>query len=939
MPTAWSDEIRRGLTARAARPSDWDPFREAEIIEELAQHAEQRCADLEDEGLPHAEAHRRALAEVLGDSRPAGDRIAREIDRVTPRRGPEPIEPGADPLPTPSSSLVLRDAMPAAATPGAWRFASPIGSLWSDVRYGARMLRKHPAVTAIIVLTLALGIGVNVAIFSVANAVLLRPLPFADPDRLVRLYTANPMMPGGRQSLSAGDFLTLREQARSLAGIAIFRLSPDGFAYRASDRTEQVQGVLASAQFFSVLGAQPLLGRTFQAGDDVPGAEPVVVISHRFWQQRLQADPQAIGRAISLDGASWRVVGVMPPDFWFPRGNLAEFWGNLRVETPTRRGPWGQQGIARLRPGVPAAQVQADFDNAARVTRERWPGGPRNWSYAALSLRDQLVGDLRTMLWLLMAAVAMVLLIACANVANLLLARATAREPEMALRAALGASRWRLIRQLSCESLMLAALGGGLGVALGYAGLRTFLTLGAGYLPLVRDLQVTLDARVLMVTMVVSLATGLLAGLAPALLLSRAHLARGGRGGSGGGGGIDAGRTVTEHRARRRARGALVVAEIALSLLLLVCGGLLLRSLSALHQVDAGIRTDNIVTLTLSLPAQRYTPEQIGPFHDRLLEESRALPGVNQAATAFGLPMGGLLEMCNFLPQDLALAPGDQEPIAGFVRVGGDYFKMLGIPLLRGRLFEERDSYDAPNVVVINEAFARKHFGRADPLGKAIRIGGSGPFFPIVGVVGDVRYEGLEVEGETTMYTAMRQDPMRHLSLVVHTQGDPAALVSGVRGILARLDPDLALVDVQTLDEIRDQAVASPRFRTALLGLFALTALALALIGIYGVIAFSVAQRTREMGIRLALGGTVRDVIGLVLKQGLGLALTGVAIGLASAFAATQMLSTLLFGVSARDPLTFIVAPLLLIAVALAACFVPARRAARIDPTIALRGD
>lgn len=894
MTMEWQREIRQRLAERG-----WEPAREAEIVEELALHAEQRYAELIDAGVAEPEARRRVLAEL-----PVHEPQARDLSRVTPR-AVEPLPPG-----------------------GAWG-QRLFGSLWADLRHAVRLLRAYPTVSAIVMLTLALGIGANVAIFSVANAVLLKPLPFTQPEQLVRVFMQNRLFSEGWQSLSVGDFLALRDESRAFSSIAVYGAPTDGFAYRGADRAEQVFGVMATADFFTVLGVKPLLGRTFQPGEDTSSAERVVVLSHRFWQQRLQGDPSVLDRAISMDGESWRVIGVMPPDFWYPRGTVAELWGNLRVSTPTRRGPWGLQGIARLRPGLSAAQVEADMARVAELQRQRFPGGPKDWTYLPRSMRDDLVGGLRTMLWVLVAAVAMVLLIACANVANLLLARATARESEMAVRAALGASRWRLVRQQLCESLLLAGLGGALGLVLGYWGLRTFLTLGASYLPVLRDLTVDVDLRVLTAAAFVTLGTGLLAGLAPALLMSRAHLPSAA---------IDAGRSITEGRARRRTRGALVVAEIAVSLVLLVCAGLLLRSLVALQRVDVGLRTDHIVTMSLSLPQARYSPTQVVALHDRLLGELRALPGVTQAGTTFGLPMGHLQDVCNFLPEHLTLAPGDQEPQAGFLRVGGDYFTMLGIPLIRGRLFDARDTADAPPVVVVNEAFARKHFAGRDPLtSPGIRIGGSGPYIPIVGIVGHVRYEGLQVEDEATMYATFPQDAMRHLSLVLHAPGDVASIAEAVRRVVARLDPELAVMDVRTLEDVRAEAVGSPRFRTALLGLFALTALVLALIGIYGVMAFSVTQRTREMGVRLALGGTMRDVVLLVLGQGARLALAGVAIGLVAAFAATRLLASLLFGVTTTDPLTFVAAPLLLVAVALLACYVPARRAARVDPTVTLR--
>ncbi|MBO0800324.1 MAG: ABC transporter permease, partial [Blastocatellia bacterium] len=548
--------------------------------------------------------------------------------------------------------------------------------MFQDLRYGMRMLRKHPSLSFIAVLTLALGIGANTAIFTVVDAVLLRDLPFREPERLVQLFRLNPKMAGGSTRLSPADFLALRDQQRSFSSVATYRIPPEGFTFLGGERPEQVYGAYVSAEFFQLLGVSPLLGRTFQTGEDVANSERMVVISYEFWQRHFAGARAILGSKLRLDSDGYTIIGVMPQGFWFPRGDRSEFWANLRLEPPNRIGPFFYPGLGRLRPGVTLDQANAELNAITARVREQYPGSTEWGTISARRLHDHLVADTKPVLWLLLGAVALVLFIACVNVANLMLARAAARQREMAVRLSLGATRLRLIRQLLSESLLLAGLGAVVGLLLASWSLSALLALLPDGLQLLRDAQIEMDARVFAITALIALGSSLLFGLAPAVIGSRGELARVMN---------EAGRSKTDSSSQRRWRGLLVTGEIALSLILLAGAGLLIRSLINLQAVNPGVQTKNVLTMFLPAGARYSDDEQLLGFYDRLLERVRALPGVQSAAVSFGLPPNQLVIGNNFRVVGRPIDPREPEPIADYLSVGDGYFQTLGIPLLQGR--------------------------------------------------------------------------------------------------------------------------------------------------------------------------------------------------------------------------------------------------------------
>jgi len=798
-----------------------------------------------------------------------------------------------------------------------------------DLRYGARMLARSPGFTAVAVFALALGIGANSAISSIIYGVLLRPLPYPEAGRLTMVFRhfARSNFPHG--NLCLADYLDWRAGNHAFEDPAVFNARR--FDLTGAAAPEQVGGAEVTAGFFSALRVRPLLGRAFGPGEDGPARQRLAVLSESLWRRRFGGDPSVVGQAVDLDGTRATVVGVMPGGFHFPRPD-SEVWTNLVFERPTRRGPFFYRGLARLRPGVPLAQAQAEVDAIARRIELGDPRASR-LTFPLVPLREAIVGDARPALLVLWGAVALVLLIAAVNVANLLLARATAREREMAVRLGLGAGRARLLRQLLTESGLLALAGGAAGVAVAASGLAALRAWNPGNLPRIQEVR--LDAGLLGFTLLVSLLTGLLFGLAPALQSSRADLAASLK---------DAGRGHSAAAGRRRARAALVVAEISLSLLLLAGAALLLRSFVLLQRVEPGFRAPaaSLLTMQISPSAARYrdAKARLG-LYEQLVERVRRLPGVESAAVSDSLPPDREGDADTYVIAGRPLAPGELNPIVSAPTVSADYFRTLGIPLVKGRSFDARDRPDSLPVAIVSEAMARRDFARQDPIGQRIKRSGpeilDSPYMEIVGVAGNSRYLGLARSLDAAYYVPLSQNTGRKLFLVVRSAADAASLAPLLRREVEAIDRDAVVTAVATMEQALSDAVAQPRFRTVLLAAFAAAAVLLAALGIYGVVAWSVAQRTHEIGVRMALGARRADVLRLVVGQGAGLAAAGIGLGLAGAFALTRLLASLLFGVSATDPLTFLVVPLLLGAVALAASLIPARRAATIDPHVALK--
>jgi putative ABC transport system permease protein len=795
-------------------------------------------------------------------------------------------------------------------------------TLWQDLCYGARMLLKQPGLTLIAVFTLALGIGANTAIFSVINALLLKSLPFKEPERIVLVWNKGAAAAGGdRTPLAVADLFDLRAQSQSFDGIAAFQY--DSLTLTGVAAPEWVRGAAVTANFFTVLGVQPQLGRTFLPDEDKLDATRVVVLSDGFWRSHFGADPQLIGRTISLNGNSFTVVGVMPPALNFPMRE-AELWTARRTGAPARRGPYFFTGVARLKPDVTLPQAAAE----TRTLKSGFDG--KNFSFNLLPVNEFVVGDVRPALLALLVAVALVLLIAAVNVANLTLARASARVKEMAIRAALGAGRGRLLRQLLTESVLLALLGGALGLLGAMWGVELLVKLAPTDIP--RLEQISVDGRVLGWTAFISLLTGVVCGLGPAWQSARVNLNATLK---------DGGRGATENAGWRRWRNSLVVVELALAVLLLIGSGLLLKSLWRLQQVELGVNTDGVLTTYVELPAQRYAQsQQLLNFYDQVLEKARALPGVRAAALSNSLPPDITEFSDDFTIEGRPLAPQSTPPIAYMIRVSPDYFSAFGIALSRGRVFTTADTANTELVAVISETAARRFFQHEDPLGKRINLNDQGPptWVQIVGVVKDVKYNGLTDETQPAIYQPLAQAQSSGIALVLKTEtANTTGLTAAVREMLKSVDKDLPLIPQLSMQQRLASAMAQPRFRTTLIALFAALALLLACIGIYGVTSYAVTQRSHEFGIRLALGAQPGDVLRLVLRQGLILTLAGVACSVLASLALTRWLHKLLFNVSPTDPLIFAGVALLLTLVALVACWLPARRATKVDPMIALR--
>ena len=807
-------------------------------------------------------------------------------------------------------------------------------TLLQDVRYGLRMLRKSPGFTAVALVVLTIGIGANVAIFSVVNTVLLRPLPYHDPARLVMLWESLPGVGYGQVGTSSGEYLDYRDRNRVFSSIAGYKNDTGNLT--GSGQPERIHITEATANLFSVLGVHPIMGRTYTAEEDRPGAGKVAVLSYGLWKRRYGADRTVLGHTVDLDGQPYTVIGVMPASFQFPFSTLpyserAELWVPVAFtqdEITDRVREFGTFTVARLKPGISLQQAQEDVTRVAAGFQKQYPqiyNGDIYVKPTASPLAGDIVGKVRPMLLVLLGAVGFVLLIACANLANLLLARATARSREMAVRAALGASQMRLLRQFLTESVLLAAGGGAMGLFAAFWLVRLLVAFGPEQVPRLHD--VAINPAVLAFAVVISVLTGILFGIAPAWRASRGELQSALK---------EASARAGAGREKLRLRNGLVVLETACSLLLLVAAGLLVNSFIRVLRVPPGFNPSGVLIARTQFDAARYPKAELcGVAEKEIIARLRRLPGVESAGFVTNLPLAD--------PRGIGFriegGPANEFHNADNALVSEDYFQAMGIPLLRGRGFRQQDTASTPLVAVVNQALARTYFSGTDSIGKRLLWGDRTPF-TIVGIVGDVKFSALDADVAPMIYMSNFQvasGVSRHAVFVVRTAGDPASLASAASRTIWSVDKDLPVFGVTTMNEVLAASVAQRRFSMSLLGGFAVLALLMAAIGLYGVLSYSVSQRMHEMGLRMALGANARDLMRLVVGQGIRVAMAGVAAGLLASFAATRLLSGMLFGVSPLDPFTFVTVAVVLVAAALLASFVPARRATRVDPMVALR--
>jgi len=783
---------------------------------------------------------------------------------------------------------------------------------------------------------MAVGVGANTAIFSVANALLLRPLQYAQPDRLVLLSSELKAAGVKQVPLTYPRFTLVNERSRSFTGVAAF--CAEVFNLTGRGDPEQIQAARVSWNFFDILGVHPALGRLFRAEEDQPAGAPVALIGNALWARRFASDPSAVGRSVTLDSKDYTIIGVLPPDFRFALlGPKIEIFAprvfDLNIITPeqARAGTGFLNYVARLRPGTGIAGAQREMNAlSAQYRREfpRFPDADPDLIVRVGNLRDEMVSGVRPAVLILFGAVTLVLLIACANVASLLLSRALGRKREIAVRAAIGASRAGLIRQLLTESLMLALLGGVLGALLSAWGTHALAGMAQGSLP--RASEIRTDGYVMAFTLLVSMLAGIFFGLVPALQISRADLNSVLR---------SEGRGSTSGRRRNAMRNLLVVSQVALSMLLVIASGLLLRNFAQLRSRNPGFDPHNLLTLNVALPPARYSkPAQMAAFFSELVRQVRAVPGVGSAAGSSALPVNPS-RFSPALPEGQPQLPLSQRPVFNIQMPGPGYAATLRIPVARGREFTERDDAHAPLVAMVNQSLARRYWPNENAVGKHILLGRIPQPLEVVGVLGDVRNLGVAADVGLEIYIPFAQRPWANINLIVRTAGDPHAFVAAVRARVLSIDADQPVTAVQTMEELLETGAAQPRFTAFLLGALSGTALLLAVVGIYSVIAYSVAERTHEMGIRIALGAEPADILRLVLRQGLLLALSGIAIGVAASFALTRLMASLLYHVSVTDPATFVTGSLLFAAVALLASYLPARRATRVDPMVALRND
>lgn len=819
-------------------------------------------------------------------------------------------------------------------------------TLLQDFKYGVRMLLKKPAFTAIALLALMLGIGANTAIFSVVNAVLLRDLPFEKPDQLLFLNEQDSKM--DTMSVSYPNFTDWRQQNQVFENIGVYNRS--SYNLTGTGEPERLQATQMSADIFAALKVKPLLGRLYTNEEDKPGANNVVVLGYGVWQRRFGGDANIVNKTITLNDKSYTVLGVMPEwlrfpsrvDIYVPVGPLSD-----TASWKSRGNHPGLLGVARLKPGVTIEQAKADMGRVAAGLEKQYPDSNSGNGVRIRTLKEVVVGDIDRALWVFLGAVGFLLLIACANVANLLLARATTRQREIAVRAALGASRWRIIRQLLIESVVLAVLGGALGLLIANWGVTFILAISNNSIP--RQAEIGLDTRVLLFTLVISISTGIIFGLIPALQSSKLQLHETLK---------ESGRSLAGGKSW--ARNSLVVAEVALTLILLIGAGLLIRSFYQLSQVNPGFDYSSLTSFSVSLPEKKYKeePQQIN-FYNPLIERLKALPGIQYVSLASGLPLGNNGWQTSFIVEGKPVPEPKDMPLMEACLISPDYFKAMNIPLLKGRYFNEQDNRDhlkgkdmgkmdevqqfiaGLNAIIVDQAFASRYWPGEDAIGKRIKLGGPGadnPTATVIGIVGRVKMEGLSTDSNRVQgYFPFAQIPQRSMTVVIKAKNDPNQIIGAARKEVLNMDSNQPIYAIKTMEEIRSESVAPEKLNLTLLGLFSGIALILALVGIYGVMSYSVTQRTHEIGIRMALGARGGDVLKMIIGQGMKLALVGVVIGLVGAFALTRLMEQLLFEVKPTDPLTFGAIALLLAVVAFLACWLPARRATKVDPMVALR--
>jgi putative ABC transport system permease protein len=891
----WKAEVRKRLSGLQLTPA-----RENDIVEELAQHLDESYAELLASGVSEADAYRQLRAELYD-----GGLLMHGLQRVERSTNPEPIILGTN------------------------RGTNMIADLWQDLRYGVRMLLKQPGFSLIAVITLALGIGANTAIFSMVDALLLHPLPYPEPERLVLL--TNKTSGARRAGISYPNFSDWRERAQSFEGMASWRV--ESFNLTGVDKPVQLRGQTVNWNFFALLGVQPQLGRMFTPEDDRYGAARTALLSHGLWQEKFGGEPSVIGKKLLLGGEPHEVIGVLPQDFEYFRATDVYIPIGLLLKPNTgltdRGSSLGLTAVARLKPGVTLAQASDEMVRLAAQVEREYPAVNTGRSAQAESLQDYITESVRQSLWVLLGAVSFILLIACVNVANLLLVRAAERQKEIALRLALGGGRWRITRQLLSESLLLALAGGVCGVFVGRWMLGGLLALAPENIPQLS--RVSLNNTVLLFTFGVSVLTSVLCGLLPALHALRIDLhttlKEGGRTSAG--------------AARDLTRKTLLVVEVSLALVLLVGAGLLVRSMAGVLKVDPGFNSDNLLTLRMAPPDNAYDKTRRRILFDECLTRVSALPGVRSAAITYALPIGGGQQWgTEFYAADKPIPQRGQFPHMEFTPISANYFEAMGVRLLRGRWFNSADAATSSPVAVVNETLAHRIWPGEDPLGKSLRRGlpeNDTSWLEVVGVVADVKGYGVEVATPMQTYVPLGQLPPPSFWLIVRTAGDPLQSVAAVERTIHSIDKDLPVFAIRSMDQVLGSSRGQRLLTLALLLSFAALALLLAAVGIYGVISYSVKQRTHELGIRMALGAQSGAVLKLILTQGLKLALMGVVIGVSAAIVLTRWMETLLFGVRPFDPLTFCLVAVVLLSVVLLACWIPARRATQVDPLRALR--